>query len=105
LLVFTDISGQLIGPVFKGQKIQRVDLLAFEYGTEKLPRNFGKNTSSLHCVILQKRAEFICFEAEAMGWRVRDRNLLGSGNFLFPIPVLSSHVAHATSSAMLLLHG
>jgi len=97
----TDVSEQPIRPIFKDQEIQRVDLLTLEDGTEMLSRNFSKNTTSLCCVISQKSADIICLAAEAMGCRVRDLTLLGSGDFLFPIPLLSSHVAHPASSAML----
>jgi len=63
-----------------------VDVLATEYGTERLSRNFDKNTTNLHCVILQKRADFIYLVAEAMGWRVRDRTTMGQEIFSSPYP-------------------
>jgi hypothetical protein len=37
---FTDVSGQRIGPIFKGQDVH--DYLTFEDGTDTLYRNVGK---------------------------------------------------------------
>lgn len=63
--LLTDISGQPIGPIFKGQEIQKVDLLTLEEGTERLSRNVCEKTTSLRCLIFQKGADFIRLAAEA----------------------------------------
>jgi hypothetical protein len=47
---FTDVSGQRIGPIFKGQEVQEkkffsLDFLALEDGTDTLSRNVGKELS------------------------------------------------------------
>jgi hypothetical protein len=41
LTVFTDVSGQPIGPVFKGQTVLHLVLLYLEEGTDSLSRNVG----------------------------------------------------------------
>jgi hypothetical protein len=48
-LVVTDVSGQGIGPIYKGQAVQE-DLycLAFEDATYSLSRNVGNYKSTLH---------------------------------------------------------
>jgi hypothetical protein len=40
---FTDVSGQSIGPIFKGQNVLFfLDFMTLEDGTDALSRNFGK---------------------------------------------------------------
>jgi len=61
-----------------------VDPLTLEYGTGSLSRNVGRNTTDLLYITSQKKADFVHLVAEAMGWRVRDRTLLGSGDNSVP---------------------
>ena len=56
-----DVSGQPVGPIFKGQEFQ--ELLTLEDGTDRLSRNVGKAT--LRCVISQNTADLIYIAVEA----------------------------------------
>jgi hypothetical protein len=47
VVIFTDVSGQPLGPIFKGQEVQEenlffLDFLTLEDGTDRLSRNVGK---------------------------------------------------------------
>jgi hypothetical protein len=46
-LVVTDVSGQPIGPIFKGQSVQEF-CLTLENESDRLPRNGGNYQSTLH---------------------------------------------------------
>jgi hypothetical protein len=40
--LFTDVSGQGVGPIFKSQESKKKRPLLFEDGTDTLSRNVGK---------------------------------------------------------------
>jgi hypothetical protein len=68
-----DVSGQRIGPIFKGQESTEVSgqpsvlllRLTLEDETERLSRKVGKELPIHTALIAQKSAVLICFSAEA----------------------------------------
>jgi hypothetical protein len=46
-LVVTDVSGQPVGPVFRGQVVQEPDFLTIKNWTDRLSRNVGNYQSAL----------------------------------------------------------
>ena len=56
-LVRTDVSGQHVGPIFKGQAVQEdLDCVTLEAGTDRLSRNVGTYQSTLPNIPEERRS-------------------------------------------------
>jgi len=58
-IFFTDVSGQPVGPIFKGQES------SLEEGTDKLPPKRRQGITTTRCITTQKSVILIYLAAEA----------------------------------------